>query len=429
MSLDIEWERPLQHRRGGPTRLDGLDVYFDFDWLSVFPDRRMHFRNGQVLAKRVRGATPEGKRPVMLLTTIEDVEERAIETDTDYIFVVNLPRYLEEASGDAAVSYLARNLGIGRLSEFADVRPAEVRAFLDLHLDADRIAEWASSDDARIEAIRRIPGVQDEATAHGPIDVLNALQTLEELDSAMVVAIAELLGPEVDSEDRLRLLRALTDDSEGRYVTGEVLSQRTTDRLADARDAVADYSALLADTDASETDVQRFLEQNLWLLGLDYAAMRHRRPLPRGEMDFILERFDGFHDVLELKSPQDPIITGPAAADMPPSASAYSLSPTLAGALAQVHVYRDILTSEEGTIERLYGLQNTRDPRVIIVVGSSERLPDHFRRVLRELNRSLHRVEIVPYDVLGERATAVLDNVNKYLLVANSESGAPPIDQ
>jgi hypothetical protein len=89
---------------------------------------------------------------------------------------------------------------------------------------------------------------------------------------------------------------------------------------------------------------------------------------------------------------------------------------------------RDILTSEESTISRLYGLQNTRDPRVIIVIGSAERLPDHLRRILRELNRSLHRVEIVPYDVLGQRASAVLDNVNKYLLVANSDSGAPPID-
>jgi hypothetical protein len=36
--------------------------------------------------------------------------------------------------------------------------------------------------------------------------------------------------------------------------------------------------------------------------------------------------------------------------------------------------------------------------------------------VLAELNKSLHRVEVVPYDVLAKRALAVLSNVEKYLL-------------
>jgi hypothetical protein len=34
---------------------------------------------------------------------------------------------------------------------------------------------------------------------------------------------------------------------------------------------------------------------------------------------------------------------------------------------------------------------------------------------MRELNRSLHRVEVVPYDVPGKRATAALANVEQYL--------------
>jgi hypothetical protein len=38
--------------------------------------------------------------------------------------------------------------------------------------------------------------------------------------------------------------------------------------------------------------------------------------------------------------------------------------------------------------------------------------------VLTELNKSLHRVEVVPYDVLGMRASAILDNVERYLLDA-----------
>jgi hypothetical protein len=36
-------------------------------------------------------------------------------------------------------------------------------------------------------------------------------------------------------------------------------------------------------------------------------------------MDFILERYDGFHDLLELKGRQDPIIIAPDEVDGPPA--------------------------------------------------------------------------------------------------------------
>lgn len=419
MDADLEWELPLRKRRGSPKRLAGLDVYYDFEWLDYFRDERAQFQNGMCLARQIRNACPRGKTPALLLTTRDDVEERPIETASSFFVVVNFPRYLAEATGDPAVSYWARGLGIGRLSEFADARPEEIRAFLELHLSSDRIAEWAASDGTRLESIRRIPAVQGISGPAGVNDVLSALQSLEALDSNMVIAIAELLGPEVDRHDRLRLLRALTNDPHGRYDTGEVLVERARDRLQDAHRAVTDYELLIADSGTIETDVQLFLEQNLWLLGLDYAQMRHRAPLPRGEMDFILERFDGYHDVLELKSPQDRIVVTPGAEGAPPSASAFALSPALAGALAQVHVYRDILTSDESTMERLYGLSSTRDPRLIIVIGNAASLPDYSRRVLRELNKSLHHVEVVPYDVLGRRAAAVLENVESYVLAAS----------
>jgi len=96
----------------------------------------------------------------------------------------------------------------------------------------------------------------------------------------------------------------------------------------------------------------------------------------------------------------------------------------LAQALAQAHVYRDRLTRYPEAAQEFYGLPHTRDPRLIIVIGKADSLPEHRQRVLRELNKSLHRVEIVPYDVLAKRAEAVLDNVELYLVAAESESAA-----
>jgi hypothetical protein len=71
--------------------------------------------------------------------------------------------------------------------------------------------------------------------------------------------------------------------------------------------------------------------------------------------------------------------------------------------------------------EDLYGLSQTRDPHLTIVIGRADPLSEQSKRVLSELNKSLHRVDVVPYDALGERANRVLDNVEKYLLAAEEE--------
>jgi hypothetical protein len=425
MPLDLPWERPLHYKRGATTRLAGIDVYYDFDWLSIFPDNRAQFRNGQCLAEHIRDECPEGKTPALLLTASDDVKEGAVETESHYVLILDFPRYLKSAEGDAAVSYLANSVGAGitRLGELVELADAstedQFRAFLDLRLRAADIAEWASGDAARLGQLREIAGTDAPEEPQGDVAAaIDALQELQALDPEILVAVANLIGPETDRDARLQLLRALTNDPVGRYDAGEVLGNRAADRVADTRQAAIDYRALIEDPGSTETDLQRFIEGHPWLLGLDYAAVRARRQIPRGIVDFILERLDGFHDLLELKSPQDPIITAPDGSEIPPSASDYALSPELAAALAQVHVYRDTLTTDAAAAERLYGLQHTRDPHVIIVIGRAESLPEHSRGVLRELNKSLHRVEIVPYDILADRADTVLDNVDRYLTAA-----------
>jgi hypothetical protein len=95
-----------------------------------------------------------------------------------------------------------------------------------------------------------------------------------------------------------------------------------------------------------------------------------------------------------------------------------SASP-LSLALALVHVYRDILR-HEATHEELYGLHNTRDPHITILIGRASQLNDQDARVLHELNCSLHQVEVVPFDMLGRRTRAVLDNVKRYLVIADA---------
>jgi hypothetical protein len=421
------WDRPLHYRRGAESRLDGIDVYYDFAWFDFFTDGRTQFHHGLSLVRLIRNDCPPGKTAALLLTLRDDVEEHCIETDSDYVVVVNLPRYLAESTADPAATYYARRFGtgltgvpdIGELTARADV----IRAVVHNQLNASLIADWASSSSERIEQLRAIAGSEDTSRPMADLRAaIEAVQTLETLDADVVTALAALLSREIDLDARIQLLMALTQDDAGRYATSEVLGERIGDRLSDARNVTTAYTALLDSPDSTETDLQLFIENSPWLLGLDYVNVRPRKALPRGAMDFILERFDGFHDLLELKSPQDPVITAPDEVDgVPPPASAFALSPDLANALAQVHVFRDILTADAQTVDKLYGLQNARAPRVIIVIGQARALPPHRSRVLRDLNLSLHHVEIAPYDVLAGRATTALDNVELHLAAARRE--------
>jgi hypothetical protein len=430
MPYGLEWDCSLRYRRGGATFLNGIDVYFDFDWPSVCGHDRAQFRNGQCLARLAQANCPDGKTPALLLTANDDVPEHPRTTDSHFFLVVNLPRYLAKATGNAAVSYYAQQLesDIARMEQLDELasRPEVLEAVL----TAERVAEWISGDPDRRMQVRAALGADEPTATQVDIPALiAALGSLadHDLDSDFLAAVASLFGPGTDRERRLGLLRAMTEDPDGRYVTGEVLAERTAERIADARGATAAYQALLDDPDTGETRMQEFIEKNLWLLGLEYAKMVAQQRLLSGTLDFILERFDGFQDVLELKNPQDPIITvtardaGGRTAAPPPSA--YALSPDLAQSLGQVHAYRDRLTRHAEATEDLLGLPLSRDPWLMIIIGMADRLPEHSKRVLTELNKSLHRVQVVPYDVLARRADAVLDNVDKYLLAARAQPG------
>ena len=89
-----------------------------------------------------------------------DVEEGALITVSFYVVVLNLPRYLEQAEADAAVSYLANALGpiaqVRKLQELAAEDRRDLRNLIQLNLDIDDVAAWARGNEARLAELRTI---------------------------------------------------------------------------------------------------------------------------------------------------------------------------------------------------------------------------------------------------------------------------------
>ena len=420
----LDWDRRLRYKRGAPQHLRGIDLFYDFRWRDYFSSGAAHFRGGQNLADVVIRECPDGRRPAILLTD-RDYKLGGHAIETHHVVVINLPDYVARAEEPGtANAYMVELLGGGvthakRFSELTEDEVEEVAAWLDENLDAVALRRWAGTNERRLQVLREIVAemaADDPGPAAEVERAIDALEALEGIDEKLADTIVEL----ADEDGRLELLWALTKDDAGRAAATETLSGRTSDRLEDARAAADEFERLLEH--AGETKIHGFLEDNPWLLGLDYAMTRVRQPVVRGTVDFLLERFDGFHDLLELKSPSDSIFDISDKRAEIRSPSRFRLSRPLSQALAQVHAYRDVL-SEESTHVKYFGLSNTRDPMITILIGRASELDEQQNRLLHELNCSLHNVEIVPFDVVAQRARAVLDNAERYLVQADEQTG------
>ena len=361
------------------------------------------FTNGKDLAGRIRDDCPEGMTPALLLTTQDDVEEGHLRTDdSTYLFVIHIGRYLEKAAAGAAVNYLAGELGVGGLAamrrakkKIRGSRPLD--EILDDTVTQERLGRWADRKPGRVAILQEL--VDSRTTYAGGREDIPAARSatrrfVQSVGSAAVQGVAD----------------ELASTPEGRRAIAS--SDQLSGRIQDVRVAARDYRKLLAEPGASETDFQDFVEANPLLLGLEYAEVMSRARFLRGELDFVVRRHDGYRDLLELKGPNEPIILFSGEVEERPSA--YSLAPKLAQALAQVQLYREwIATSSKENLD-LYGV--TRDPRITIIIGRDDRLPNQTaRKILRQLNVTLHRMRVLPYDILADRAEAQLANLATFL--------------
>jgi len=423
-----DWNRPLSYRVGSPQFLAGIEVFHDFDWVETFGHDRRQFPRGQSLAQLVHNDCPAGRYPTLLLTE-QDVAPSIVETEERYTVIVPLDDYLGHSIADPASTYYARmcSTPMTRLATLAEVAfsPEQLHAFLAENLSYEVLTNWANEHPAHLSILHKVSDAAlDWQQATSREDAVAVLRGLVALDEQVIDAVLEYLGRFEGDAGVHHLLHRLTESAAGRASATSVLSDRLVDRIADTRRQLAAYGSLIESPDVTETDVQRFLEESPWIVGLPYVSARPRVEIPRGEIDFVLDRFDGFFDIVELKGPRDRVIVEPTEphASRPASASAYALGPSLGGALAQAHHYRAIL-KQSRELSAQYGLGDTREPRILIVIGRSRDLSATAQEILRQLNLTLHRVEVLPYDILGRRTEGLLENIES-LAGARSASRA-----
>jgi hypothetical protein len=165
------------------------------------------------------------------------------------------------------------------------------------------------------------------------------------------------------------------------------------------RHILSNLTNLVASPETGETEIHHFImEHNArWLFGLEYSALQTEVWFPPGTRDFrfdlMLKRFDGFNDLVELKSPNARLFAREAKRRS-------RLTRPLSGALGQVIAYLN-------ACDRFQSRDLFR-PKAFIVIGKESTDAPEQRRLLQS---HLTQVEILTYSSLIERGRSLLEHV------------------
>ena len=203
----------------------------------------------------------------------------------------------------------------------------------------------------------------------------------------------------VERSDSSELISAI---SESGILTDDVLAGIEWRRRATA---VQEFEDML-DSDEVEVEWQDWFKKNDWVLKSDCVRILDERSIDVGSIaDYLVEGYDGFLDIIEIKRPEGTLRFWHAVRDhgnLIPSAD-------LVKAITQCQNYLYEIEREMNSrkfAERM-GVAVVK-PRSILIFGRSCAWGDDEREAFRILNRSYSSLTIMTYDQVLERARKII---------------------
>ena len=171
--------------------------------------------------------------------------------------------------------------------------------------------------------------------------------------------------------------------------------------------ALSEFEAEL-DNNNNEAFWQNWFNANKWVLGSEYLTILEERKIDTNHIaDFLVQAFDGFVDIVEIKKPNFPFWAN--------SKDHNNLIPStdLIKAITQCQNYLYEIEREVNDI-KTYERLKTRiiKPRCLLIFGRSRDWSDEEREAYRILNSSYVNLTILTYDHLLERAKNVMSKID-----------------
>lgn len=176
------------------------------------------------------------------------------------------------------------------------------------------------------------------------------------------------------------------------------IAKPTDKKEVDDDAVVSEFIDLLSLPDINELKIAPFLKNNFQtIFGPEYKSVYHEEKLGLHERtDFLLQRINDYHDIIELKSPQFELFVEK---DKRGAKFYMKMSAELKNAISQMMYYlKDYNVLYLSQKEQLG--YDVLLPKGIIVIG---RTKDDEREAIRVHNSYLNSIQIITYDELLER--------------------------
>ena len=151
---------------------------------------------------------------------------------------------------------------------------------------------------------------------------------------------------------------------------------------------------------------QQWFQSNSWVLGSQFVRILDERQIDTQHIsDFLMEAYDGFLDVVEIKRPEGGVNFWSAAMDH----ENYVPSTDLTKAITQASRYIYEVEREANSVkflERVGGVKTVK-PRCILVFGRSNDWNEKQAEAYRILNASFHNLTVLTYDHVLARARRI----------------------
>jgi len=209
--------------------------------------------------------------------------------------------------------------------------------------------------------------------------------------------------------DQIRALFSLPDKREiVKFILGNKLISSdlaASLRQADRARAVRQFQAMLSE-DLVESQWQDWFKSNSWVLGSEFVRIVDERDIDTQHIsDFLMQAYDGFLDIVEIKRPEGGLNFWSTTLDH----GNYVPSTHLTKAIAQATRYIYEIEREANSVKFLERVDDikTVKPRCILIFGRSTDWDQKRIESYRILNSSYHNLTILTYDHVLQRARKI----------------------
>ena len=170
--------------------------------------------------------------------------------------------------------------------------------------------------------------------------------------------------------------------------------------------AIKQFEKML-ETGRLEYDWQKWFVSNSWVLGSEFVRILDERHIDvQNISDFLMEAYDGFLDIVEIKKPEGKLEFWSKTIDH----GNYVPSSDLTKAITQASKYIYEVEREANSVKFLERVGNikTVKPRCILIFGRSNNWNDKQIEAYRIINSGYHNLTIMTYDHVLKRAKRII---------------------